>query len=169
LTLDQRTRPGQSASGRSRRWRRWRFLAAQRSCSVCTALSALRVRPCAGAGDSGHEPADDVTDGRADRPSQRRGDRADSVRRALGDQGFGAARLDRLRADLASAFDSRAAQNTLVGPALFMLDADHAWSITDAHTIYRTSDGGASWAPRLCPTTCGIQFGMSFVDAQVGM
>ena len=62
----------------------------------------------------------------------------------------------------------RAAQNTLVGPALFMLDADHAWSITDAHTIYRTSDGGASWAAATLPDNCGIQFGMSFVDAQVG-
>ncbi len=62
----------------------------------------------------------------------------------------------------------RANMNTLVGDALFMLDADHAWSITDAHTIYRTSDGGASWAAATLPDDCGIQFGLSFVDPYVG-
>ena len=62
----------------------------------------------------------------------------------------------------------RANMNTLVGDAVFVLDADHAWTITDAHTIYRTSDGGASWAAATLPDNCGIQFGLSFVDATVG-
>jgi photosystem II stability/assembly factor-like uncharacterized protein len=58
--------------------------------------------------------------------------------------------------------------NSLVGPGLFMLDADHAWKVTDIHTIYRTADGGASWAAASLPDSCGIWFGMDFVDASVG-
>jgi photosystem II stability/assembly factor-like uncharacterized protein len=34
--------------------------------------------------------------------------------------------------------------NTFVGDTVFVLDADHAWTITAARTIYRTADGGAS-------------------------
>jgi photosystem II stability/assembly factor-like uncharacterized protein len=62
----------------------------------------------------------------------------------------------------------RANMNTLVGNAVFVLDADHAWAITDIHTIYRSSDGGASWAAANLPDNCGIQIGLSFVDATVG-
>ena len=47
----------------------------------------------------------------------------------------------------------RADMNTLAGNAVFVLDADHAWSITDAHTIYRSTTAEQAGPSRLCPTT----------------
>lgn len=58
--------------------------------------------------------------------------------------------------------------NALVGVPVFVLDADHAWSITDARTIYRTVDGGATWTAAALPGNCGINIGLSFVDERVG-
>ena len=50
----------------------------------------------------------------------------------------------------------------------FVLDADHAWSVTDNQTIQRTTDGGGTWTSAALPGGCQMHFSASFVDAGRG-
>jgi len=62
----------------------------------------------------------------------------------------------------------RAHINHFVGDTVFVFDPDHAWTITDARTIYRTADGGATWEGATLPDNCSTFFGLGFLDVHVG-